>query len=195
MKKTTFQTFVMTLVLTLSISLVISLDSAFAEKTKLQTDNCKTIYSIYKEIGESKFKEKYKKKSSLLDCAKLYKNPSWTFSGKGKIDQYHDSLKSSIKTSVNSDVKINLLSKNSIGQKKFVLKFEACSKQTIQKPHFLIKSDAEKYLVFSETTLQNNKCSTFRSEINTASPSTIQIEYIKEPNKYENLKTKRLSLV
>lgn len=182
-------------VLILSISLVISLDSAFAEKTKLQTDNCKTIYSTYKEIGESKFKEKYKRKLDIFDCVKLYKNPSWTFSGKGKTDQYHDSLKSQTKTSVNSDVKINLLLKNSIGQKKFVLKFEACSKQAIQKPHFLIKSDIEKYLVFSETTLQSNKCSTFRSEISTASPSTIQIEYVKEPNKYENLKTKKLSLV
>jgi len=181
--------------LILSISLIVSLDSAFAEKTKLQTDNCKTIYSIYKEIGEPKFKEKYKKKSSFLDCVQLYKNPSWTFSGKGKIDQYHDKLKSQPKTSVDSDVKINLLSKNSIGQKKFVFKFEACSKQAIQKPYFLITSDAEKYLVFSETTLQSNKCSTFRSEISTTSPSTIQIEYVKEPNKYENLKTKRLSLV
>ncbi len=185
----------MMITLILSISLIVSLDSAFAEKTKLQTDNCKTTYSTYKEIGESKFKEKYKKKSSFLDCVKLYKSPSWTFSGKGKIDQYHDSLKSQPKISVNSDVKINLLLKNSIGQKKFVLKFEACSKQAIQKPYFLITSDAEKYLVFSETTLQSNKCSTFRSEINTTSPSTIQIEYVKEPNKYENLKIKRLSLV
>lgn len=189
------QSFVIIVAIMLSISIVMSFDFAFAENKKLKNDNCKTKYGTYKEIDELQFKEKYRKKPDLLDCVKLYKNPDWTFSGKGKLDRYYDSLKTQSKTSEISEVKVSLLSKTLIGQKKYVFKFEACPKQSIQKPYFLIKSDVEKYIGFSETILQSNKCFMFRSEINTSSPSTIQIEYVKEPNKYENLKTKRLSLI
>ncbi|MEM2160359.1 MAG: hypothetical protein QXN55_05325 [Candidatus Nitrosotenuis sp.] len=188
MKRTrlSFHIFAISTILILSTS-VISPSFAFAEKTKPQNDNCKAKYNLYREIGESKFKEKYQKKPKILDCLNLYKNSNWDFAGKGKIDQRFDSS--------NSNVKINILLKNSIGQQKYVLKFEACSKQSITKPYFLIKSDSDKYLTFPDVNLQSSKCSTFRSEINAASPSTIQIEYVNDPGRYENLKTKRLSLV
>ena len=179
-----------------SILIILSTpDLAFAEKKITRSQNCEVFYSLYKDIGESKFRDRYQKIRSISDCLRLYKSSGWNFLGKAETDQYFDSLKSRQKGSQPVEVKINILSKDPTGKMKYVIKFEACSNQTISEPYFLIKSNGDKYLASSGAILQNNKCSTFRAEINAVSPNTIQVEYVKEPNKYESLKTKRLSLV
>lgn len=170
-------------------------DPVFAEKKITQNQNCEMFYSLYKDIGESKFRDRYQKIPRIFDCLKLYKNPNWNFQVKGETDQYFDSLKSKQGISEYADVKISILSKNPTGKLKYVIKFEACSNQIVSKPYFLIKSDGDRYLAASGIILQGSKCSTFRAEINTISPRTIQVEYVDDPSKYENLKTKRLSLV
>jgi len=178
-----------------SILLVLSnTELAFAAKKSTSNQNCEVFYSLYKDIGESKFRDRYQKIPSISNCLKLYKSSSWNFMGKAATDLYFDSLKSKQKSDQPIEVKINILSKDPTGKLKYVIKFEACPNQTVPEPYFLIKSDGYKYLATSGV-IQNNKCTIFRAEINAVSPSTIAVEYVKEPGKHEHLKIKRLSLV
>lgn len=184
-------------VLTFSISLILFEPTlAFAEKkTGINDERCKMFYSLYKEIGESKFQDRYYKNSKILDCLKLYKNQSWTFVGKGKVDKYFDSLNKQSKINEYSDIRFNILTKNAIGKMKYVIKFEACSSKTVPDPYFLILSDSDKYLASAKTYLQGNKCSAFRAEIHAKSTTSIRIEYASDLGKYENIKTKTIYLV
>lgn len=184
-------------VLAFSISFVmLEPGPVFAEKkTGINDERCKMFYSLYKEIGESKFVDRYQKNPKLLECVKLYTNQNWTFVGKGKIDSYFDSLKAKSKLTENPDVRFNILTKNTVGKMKYVIKFEACSNRTISDPYFLISSDADKYLTQVKIFLQGNKCSTFRAEIHAKLTSSIQVEYVNHPEKYENIKTKTIYLV
>lgn len=153
------------------------------------------FYSLYKEIGESKFADRYQKNVKIFDCIKLYKNQNWNFAGKQKIDKYFESLKNKSQINESSDVRFNIIKKDAIGKMKYVIKFEACSSRTVQEPYFLITSDADKYLASANAYLQGNKCTAFRAEIHAKSSASIQVEYVNELNNYKNIKTKIINLV
>lgn len=165
------------------------------QKTRLEQQNCVILYDIYKEIGESKFREKYEKRINIVDCMKLYKNPHWNFVGKSKVDKYFDSLQVKKQLPESTHVNVNILGKSPIGKLKHIVKFEACPNKALQGTQFLIKSDGDRYVGYSNVVLQNGKCTLFRAEINAKSPSSIQIEYVKSLDQERSLKLKKLQLV
>jgi len=180
--------FVGVLVLVLAI-LVLPFNSVEA---KVDENMCKSMYERYKALGEQKFREKYKNKSFLNDCIKLYKNPNWYFVGKSKIDKHYEKLNVLMQnTTEEKKITVKILSSISIGADKYLVKFRACAeKSTIQKPSFLIKSQFEQYLGLSSKVLQIGKCNDYHAQIKTKQTSNIQIEYVSDLSKHQNIKTK-----
>lgn len=165
------------------------------QKTRLEQQNCIILYDIYKEIGELKFREKYDKRTNIIDCIKAYKNPHWNFVGKDKVDRYFDSLQVKKQQLEPTQVNVNILGKSPIGKLKHVVKFEACSNKAMQGSQFLVRSDGDRYVGYSNMALQSGKCTLFRAEINAKSPSSIQIEYVKSLDQERSLKLKKLQLM
>ena len=155
---------------------------------------CKLMYEKYKSLGEQKFREKYKSKSYLNDCVKLYKNPNWYFVGKSKIDQHYEKLNSLTQNTITEKkIDVKILSSIPIGTDKYLVKFRACAeKSQIQKPSFLIKSQIEQYLGTSSKVLQVGKCNDYHAQIKARQASSIQIDYVSDLSKYQNIKTKAL---
>lgn len=176
-------------------SVLFNQDAFGQQKTRLEQQNCIILYDIYKEIGETKFREKYDKRTNIIDCIKLYKNPHWNFVGKGKVDKYFDSLHVKEQQSESTQVNVNILGKSPIGKLKHIVKFEVCSNKAMQGSQFLIRSDGDRYVGYSNTALQSGKCTLFRAEINAKSPSSIQIEYVKSLDQERALKLKKLQLM
>ncbi|HEX9846452.1 MAG TPA: hypothetical protein VGA92_08350 [Candidatus Nitrosotenuis sp.] len=187
-KANKFGAFVGVLVLILAI-LVLPFNSVEA---KVDETMCKSMYERYKVLGEQKFREKYKNKSFLNDCIKLYKNPNWYFVGKSKIDKHYEKLNALMQnTTEEKKITVKILSSISIGADKYLVKFRACAeKSTIQKPSFLIKSQFEQYLGLSSKVLQVGKCNDYHAQIKTKQAANIQIEYVYDLSKYQNIKTK-----
>jgi hypothetical protein len=178
------------LVLVLGI-LVLPFNSVEA---KVDENMCKSMYERYKALGEQKFREKYKNKSFLNDCIKLYKNPNWYFVGKSKIDKHYEKLNSLMQnTTEEKKIDVKILSSISIGSDKYLVKFQACAeKSPIQKPSFLIKSQFEQYLGLSSKVLQAGKCNDYHAQIKARQLSNVQIEYVSDLSKYQNIKSKTI---
>ncbi|QLH09265.1 hypothetical protein [Candidatus Nitrosotenuis sp. DW1] len=176
------------LVLTVVIS---SAPTVFAE-SKFD-DMCKMMYERYKELGEQKFREKYKNKSFLNECMKMYKNPNWYFVGKGKIDKNYEKIDMLMHDAKEKKIDVKILSSVSLGKEKFLVKFRACMENSaILQPSFLIKSPIEQYVVLSSKTLQTGKCNDYHVQIKAKQTSSIQIEYVSDLSKYPNIKSKMI---
>jgi hypothetical protein len=178
------------------IALVL-LASAFTPNNvdaKVDENICKSMYDGYKESGEKKFREKYNFKYFVNDCIKLYKNPNWYFVGKNTIDKRYEKLQSLMgQTNEDKMVDLKTLSILSIGQEKFMIKFQACAtKSSIQQPSFLLKSKIEQYVGLSNKVLQAGKCNSYVTQIKATQSSNIQVEYVSDLSKYPDIKSKLL---
>jgi hypothetical protein len=170
----------------LSIGLSTNSAAAMADENK-----CKSYYEKYKELKESKFIQKYKNKSFIYDCLKLYKNPDWYFVGKSKIDKNYEKLDSLLSADSSQKLDVKILSVVSIGQEKYLVKFRACSdKQHIVQPAYLVTSKIEQFIATSSKVLQAGKCYDHSVQVKAKSSSNIQIEYLPDVSKYQGLKLK-----
>ncbi len=189
-KKNKLGAFVGILALMSSIS-VLPFNSADAA---VDENMCKSMYEKYKSLGEQKFREKYKNKSYLNDCIKLYKNQNWYFVGKSKIDKHYEKLNSLMQNEVvEKKIDVKILSSTPIGTDKYLVKFRACAEKfQIQKPSFLIKSQIDQYLGTASKVLQVGKCNDYHAKVKARQASNIQIDYVSDLSKYQNIKTKPL---
>lgn len=163
------------------ISLIISVflpNSASATENKNNSKMCKMLYDAFKKHGETKFIEKYKKKSFLNDCLKLYKNPNWYFVGKNKIDKYYEQLKA-IENTKQKQPQLDVLWKKFSGNGKYLLKYRLCtSDQHVLHSAVLVNSRSEKFLTVSYDPIQSNSCKTYQVEVKAFSANDISIKYI-----------------
>lgn len=176
----------------LVLGVVISSTPTIFAESKFD-DMCKLMYERYKELGEQKFREKYKNKIFLNECMKMYKNPDWYFIGKGKIDKNYEKIGMLMQDAKEKKIDVKILSSLFLGKEKFLVKFRACmEKSAILQPSFLIKSPIEQYVVLSSKTLQTGKCNDYNVQVNAKQISSIQIEYVPDLSKYPNLKSKMI---
>lgn len=167
--------------------------SIVSAEAKFDDNMCKLMYERYKELGEQKFREKYKNKSSYYECIKLYKNPNWYFAGKSKIDKNYEKLGLLMQNAEEKKVNVKILSLVSIGQEKFLVQFRACvEKSAILQPSFLVKSQIEQYVVLSSKPLQTGKCNDYNVPIKAKQTSNVEIKYVSDLSKYQNIKSKMI---
>lgn len=169
-------------------SVIFTTNSAEA---KVDENKCRFYYEKYKELKESKFIEKYKNKSFVYDCLKLYKDPNWYFVGKNKIDRNYEKL--DILLNGNNKIDVKILSTITLGQDKYLLKFRTCSeKQTVAQPAYLIKSKIYQFIATSNKILQAGKCYDYSVQVKAKSSSNIQIEYLSDLSKYAGIKSRTI---
>lgn len=158
-------------------------------EAKVDENKCKFYYEKYKELKESTFLQKYKNKSFIHDCLKLYQDPSWYFVGKNKIDKNYEKLDSLLSVGSSQKLDVKILSKVSIGQEKYLVKFRTClDKQSVVQPAYLVTSKIEQFVATSSKVLQAGKCYDHLVQIKAKSSSNIQIEYLPDVSKYQGLK-------
>lgn len=180
-------TSILVLGMTISGALIVSAEAKFDDNM------CKLVYERYKELGEQKFREKYKNKSSHYECIKLYKNPNWYFAGKSKIDKNYEKIGLLMQNDKEKKVNVKILSSMSIGQEKFLIQFRVCAeKSAIMQPSFLVKSQIEQYVAISSKPLQTGKCNDYNVPIKAKQTSNIVIEYVSDLSKYQNIKSKMI---
>jgi hypothetical protein len=96
-------------------------------------------------------------------------------------------------TTEEKKVNVKILSSISIGADKYLAKFRACAEKfPIQKPSFLIKSQFEQYLGLSNKVLQAGKCNDYHVQIKAKQMSNVQIDYVSDLSKYQNIKSKTI---
>jgi len=171
----------------LILGAVFAIPTAFAE-TKINENICKEMYFRFVELGERKFLEKYKGKSSVYNCIKIYANPDWSFAGKNKIDRNYESLTKLVRGDTDKGANVSITSSRIISEGKFLIKFRACADTTLQKPSFLIKSKTEQYIGVSEKILQNGKCSDYHAQIKAKYREEITIMHVLDPTKHPDIK-------
>lgn len=165
-------------------------------EAKTGESTCKQMYEKYAELKEQKFREKYKGKSFVNDCMKLYNDPSWYFAGKHRIDSNYANLEKQMKsTSTNGKIDVQLLSRLPIGTDKFLVKFRACADgSSVQETSFLIKSKMEQYIATTAKVLQKGKCNDYNTSIKAKQQSDISVEYVADVSKYPNIKSGPLKI-
>ncbi len=177
----------------LVLGMAISGSSVASAEAKFDDDICKLTYERYKELGEQKFREKYTSKSFLNDCVKLYKDPYWYFVGKNKIDKNYEKINLLMKGTDEKKVSVKILSSMSLGKENFLVKFRACAeKSTVMKPSFLIKSPIEQYVALSGKSLQTGKCNDYNVPVKARQTSAVQIEYVSDLSKHQNIRSKTI---
>lgn len=158
---------------------------------RVNQNKCISMYEKYKELGEQKFREKYKYKSDLHDCIKLYKNPDWYFVGKSKIDKNFEKIQSGFKNN-NAKIDIKVTSTTLLGKEKYLVKFQACSEKSIQRPSFLIESKLEWFIAESGKSMQAGKCQSYHTQINSKDTAQIKIQYVSDLTEFTNIKYRKI---
>lgn len=162
-----------------------------SSEAKVDEGMCKQMYERYMELGEKSFREKYSTKSYTSDCIKLYKDSTWTFVGKAKIDKNYEKLAALKTAPAQKKVDVSITSAMPIGPERFLVKFRACSnEQSINQPAFLIQSKLEQSLGISTKILHKGKCNDYTSQVAAKQKTDIKIENISDPVQYKNLKSK-----
>lgn len=159
---------------------------------KVNQNKCIAMYERYKELGEQKFREKYSYKSGLYECIKLYKNPDWYFVGKSKIDKNFEKIQSSFKNGNDDKVNIKVTSTTLLGKEKYLVKFQACSEKSIQKPSFLIESRIDKFIAESGKSLHAGKCQSYHTQINSKDTEQIKIKFVSDHAEFVNVKYRKI---
>lgn len=159
-------------------------------EAKVDQNMCKQMYERYVDLGEQEFREKFGTRSFLNDCIKLYKDPSWYFPGKNKIDSNHANLQLHMKYSAEKKASVKILAYTYIGTDKFLVKFRACADQSsLQHPTFLIKSKIDQYITATSKVLQIGKCNDYSAPIKSKQRTDINIEYVTDLSKYSNIRS------
>lgn len=162
-------------------------------EAKIDEKLCRAYYETYKKLSEEKFREKYKLKSFVNDCIKLYKDPTWYFVGKSKIDKNYENLNTLKNTVEEKKVNVKILSTFHIGNEKFLMKFRACAdKLSIQQPSFLVKSKIEQFVATTNKVLQTGKCYDYHTQVKAKNSADIQIGYLPDLSKYQNFKPRMI---
>ena len=182
----------------LAIVTALQSDLAYAEKALSPTvlKECEKLYLKYRELGEAEFKAKYSYKAYVADCIKLYKNPSWTFPGKDKLDNYFnkiDSAKSKSNIGKSNIKSLKIIQKLKTSSDKYFIKFQACASDSgIAKPTFLVETNMEKFLAKSSKNLLPNKCLSYSTEVASKSSDAIRLKFITDGPLYQGLKVKAI---
>jgi len=164
-------------------------------EAKTGESTCKQMYEKYVELKEQKFREKYKGKSFVNDCMKMYKDSNWYFAGKHRIDNNYANLEKQMKNTDGGKIDVQLLSRLPIGTDKFLVKFRACADgSSVQETSFLIKSKMEQYVATTAKVLQKGKCNDYNTSIKAKQQSDIAVEYVPDVSKYPNIKSGPLKI-
>lgn len=172
---------------------ILVIPAAYAD-TKNTQNMCKEMYPHYKELGEKKFLEKYRSKSSVYACIKLYENPNWTFAGKNKIDRNYENLALLTQNKAAKSADVAISSSINVGDGKFLVKFRACTDTTFQNPSFLIKSKMDQYIGLSKMMLEKGKCIDYQVYVQAKYRQDITITHILDTSKYSDAGTRSLRI-
>lgn len=159
-------------------------ESAFAVSgvTKIEEEKCANMYEPYKRLGETTFLEKNKLKSYVYKCLKLYKDPTWFFHGKGKIDSQYEKIANlgmSKSQSTGDSTFVQITSKKLVGKNYYAVKYNLCAKQTsLLKPTILAESSLEKFLGVSYLPIRNDSCKTFQINMKAKGTDDIKLGYV-----------------
>ena len=182
----------------LAITLALNSDIAYAEQKLSPTvlKECEKLYLKYRELGEAEFRSQYSYRAYLNDCIKLYKDPSWTFLGKEKLDNYFDkidSAKSKSKLGASDIKSVKIVQKLKLGKDKYYVKFQACASDTgVTKPTFLVQTDLEKFLAKSSKNLPSHKCLSYSTEVASKYSDAIGLKFVNDGPLYQGLKVKAI---
>lgn len=149
--------------------------------SKIEEEKCANLYEPYKKLGESAFLEKNKLKSYINKCLKLYKDPTWFFRGKEKIDNQYEKIANlgiSKTQSKDGSVVIQITSKKLVGKDYYAIKYNLCTKQSLQKPTILAESSLEKFLGVSYLPIRNDSCKTFQINMKAKGTDEIKLDYV-----------------
>lgn len=161
--------------------------------TKSQSKQCEHLYFSYKKFGEQEFLIKFTFKTFIKQCIKLYKDPIWTFDGKDKIDRFYEKREAAKNAPLpTNDVLVSITQKYKISDSRYVISFEACTKDKQTLSVFLIESDSDKFLATSQKLIPQNSCSTYWTNVNAKMPDSIGIQYFTDHQNYPNLTKKVL---
>ena len=158
-------------------------ENAFATPgiSKIEEEKCANMYEPYKRLGETTFLEKNKLKSYVYKWLKLYKDPTWFFHGKGKIDSQYEKIASlglSQSKSQDDSVIIQITSKKLVGKDYYAVKYNLCAKQSLLKPTILAESSLEKFLGVSYLPIRNDSCKTFQINVKAKGTDDVKISYV-----------------
>jgi hypothetical protein len=80
-----------------------------------------------------------------------------------------------------------------IGKEKYLIKFRACAeKLAVHQPQFLVTSKIEQFVASTYKVIQSGKCYEYHTQVNAKNSVDIQIEYITNPGKYKDLKSRMI---
>ena len=170
-------------------------EEAYGERklTKSQTKQCENLYFNFKKYGQEQFITKFTFKLFIKECVKLYNDPKWTFDGKEKIDKFYEKKYAAKNAEPRSnDVQVSMTKKFKIADSRYVIAFDACTKDTKMLSVFLINSDTEKFIATSQKLVPKDSCSTYWTNVSAKLPESIEIEYFKDHQNYPNLSKKVL---
>lgn len=161
--------------------------------TKSQTKQCENLYYSFKKYGEEEFITKFTFKTFIKQCVKLYNDPAWTFDGKNKIDRFFEKQEAAKNTvPAANDVQVLITKKFKIADNRYVIAFDACTKDTKMLSVFLVNSDTEKFIATSQKLVPKDSCSTYWTNVSAKIPQSIGIEYFNDHQNYPNLAKKVL---
>ncbi|HXV66196.1 MAG TPA: hypothetical protein VD731_03055 [Nitrosopumilaceae archaeon] len=168
---------------------------AYSEKSlsKEEIKQCEYLYFSFKKLGESEFIYRFSFKSFVKDCLKLYNDPDWTFEGKDKIDKYYEKQEAA-KTAepVPKEVQVTITQKYQISETRYVISFDACTKNSKMQSIFLISSDIEEFIGQSYRLISQDSCSTYWTNVFANSPDSIDVQYMIDLSKYPILPKKEV---
>jgi hypothetical protein len=169
--------------------------NGYSESTlsKEELKQCEYLYFSFKNLGENEFIYRHSFKSFIKDCVKLYIDPDWTFEGKDKIDKYYEKQEAANTSEpIPSEVQVLITQKYRISETRYVISFEACTQNSKMQSVFLISSDIDEFIAQAQRLISQGSCSTYWTNVFANTPDSIEIQYVKDLQKYPNLPKKEV---
>ena len=163
-------------------------DLAYANAKTNDTKQCETLYVQYLDLGEYKFSQKYSYLYTINKCLSLYKDPTWTFSGKNKLDQQFQrilSTQNTLQSKNPNDFKASaeITSEIRATQGKYLVNFNICTgKIELQIPAVLLKSDLDSFVAVSKKSIPAGVCKSFQTGIDSKYSDKIEIKILESTN-------------
>ncbi len=155
--------------------------------TKPRINQCSVLYQAYKNVGQIQFLAKYDHVNFINTCIKLYKDPIWKYQGDDRLEKLNErfiELNQKIKKEkpkLSFEPTIKIISKTSLGQGKFDLKFNVCAgDESIDKAKILLKSEIEAIQIGTDKNIPENVCRTYVSQLHAKNPANIQINILEQ---------------
>lgn len=165
-------------------------NNAYSESalSKDEQKQCEYLYFSFKNLGETEFIYRYSFKLFIKECVKLYNDPEWTFEGKDWIDKYYEKQEAAKNTeSIAKEVQVSITQKYRMSETRYVVSIEACTQSSKMQSVFLISSDIDQFIAQSQRLISQGSCSTYWTNVYADTPGSIDIQYVKDPQKYPNL--------